>query len=57
MTDLKPCPFCKSEDVHMEYVDDPERRRIHCLECGAGFISPWFIVTKEDLIRMWNRRA
>ena len=58
MTELKPCPFCGSTDVHLLAcinIREPEKM-IFCMKCGAGMISGWFKEEDERLIEMWNRR-
>jgi len=52
MTDLLPCPFCASSDIHL-IVDDRIYERVICDSCGCG--SPtgnrWVVVAA------WNRRT
>ncbi len=56
MTELKPCPFCGSKKVHMQYSFDDEHRVIHCLHCDVEVRGCWFIVNDDELAQMWNRR-
>ena len=68
MENLKPCPFCGSEEVVPYYtdengidyvyegeeVDGEATPWIHCHGCDAD----WFAgEKKEDVIAAWNRRA
>ena len=47
MTELKPCPFCGSSDLHIYVMQDG----IRCNNCGAKFTDC------EDWMERWNRRA
>ena len=52
MSDLKPCPFCGSTDLHMQDVD----RFLQCYNCDAT--GPWHIdQTEAEAVAAWNRRA
>lgn len=53
MTDLKPCPFCKSTDLEYRSYD-VSRRAIHCNNCRI-----WIAYPSDDkkLEEAWNRRV
>ena len=48
MTEIKPCRWCKSTDLHIEEF------YVGCLSCGA--IGP-SAESKEAAIKAWNTRA
>ena len=56
MDKLKPCPFCGSTDLHIEYSSSWGADRIICYDCLATF-SQQEITCENDLIEAWNRRA
>ena len=47
MTNLKPCPFCGSEDLHIFALDDG----VKCMNCGAK------ITGVPNWVDRWNRRV
>ena len=58
MSELKPCPFCGSDDVALDEfayrIGDGEwESKVICYECHAntGFY------TKQEAVEAWNRRA
>lgn len=52
---LKPCPFCGSEDVHCDDVSRGcDMWFVQCYECFATF--PHFD-SKYEAIEAWNRRS
>lgn len=63
--DLKPCPFCGSEDLVIGHSSCDEEFGshypfIHCKGCGASvsYIDRWGLSDYEkDVIRTWNRRV
>lgn len=70
MADLKPCPFCGSEDIYetysQEYAYGTKNPEIFCNTCKVIFsiedTSPYmdvekdFKYRKEKTIEAWNRR-
>lgn len=61
MTELKPCPFCGSEDVEPA-LDEfaPEGHKVdwwvvHCNRCSAEYRN--IHCDKEGVIEGWNRRV
>jgi len=56
MTDLKPCPFCKSKYcLTTLYTGHRERPwSVNCMMCGAE--GPWSR-TEKGCIKKWNRRG
>lgn len=60
MCDLKPCPFCGSERVILEKVqNDPDDKddfvySTYCRNCLSK--SDWYL-NEEDAIKAWNRRS
>lgn len=52
--ELKQCPFCGSDDVHITHDRTDAELRIECMQCY--FRSEW-LYDREMLITMWNRRV
>ena len=52
-TELKPCPFCGSEDTSIEVVRPANKTTVRCENCLA-VVS--FYDTIEEAIAAWNRR-
>jgi Lar family restriction alleviation protein len=51
MEELKPCPFCGSEDIELFENND-----IECIGCGV--VMPYICVDDDiDAVDAWNRRA
>ena len=55
MSELKPCPFCGSENIkHHHYSNQPYQQYIvRCKNCGARIIK----ASLELAFEAWNRRA
>jgi len=53
-TELKLCPFCGSDNVHITHDRMDKEFRIECMSCY--FRSEW-AYDREHLIRQWNRRV
>ena len=61
MTELKPCPFCGSEDIKLRHykVNDYDWWYVACVKCRIA-IDPMLwddCVSREEAIEIWNRRA
>lgn len=56
--DLKPCPFCGSEEImYIQYNHIAGKRwRVQCAHCVAG-IDPGYAQIRHVVRDMWNRRA
>ena len=55
MTELKPCPFCRSE---AKLISRGRCNYVTCSnedECWCGMTCP--VGTAEDAVQIWNRRA
>ena len=52
MTELKPCPFCGSDDCQMLPFGD--QVYVHCNDCGG---ESGFDLTAEKAAEKWNRRT
>jgi len=53
---LKPCPYCGSDDVHLEEMGYPHH--VYCSNCSARITGQGYEEEGEaDAIRRWNRRA
>lgn len=50
--ELKPCPFCGSEDVSCSWLEDVSC--VECWDCSAKVETYYGI---EDAVKKWNRRA
>ena len=58
MTELKPCPFCGSTDVHL--VDnDPGKSEVSitCKDCNVWVDHMFDAMSREEAIALWNRRV
>lgn len=51
---LKPCPFCGSDDLDMYAGRYRDEYQIYCEECG-GRVG--FYKSREEAIEHWNRRS
>lgn len=65
MLELKPCPYCGSEDIYIGIPTSSTTAIVECEECGAVIeIDIQEYIDLEDLeelatckcIRCWNRR-
>lgn len=59
MEELKPCPFCGSNEIlvhasHFAMQDGP-RYRVRCKRCSCELT--WSFTSMEDLTAAWNRRV
>ncbi|WGO82317.1 Lar family restriction alleviation protein [Arsenophonus apicola] len=59
MNELKNCPFCGSDDIHIDSEkglidEEDEFYQIECWECESS--TGWHFDLKEA-IQAWNRRA
>ena len=58
--ELKPCPFCGSEDIGTDYDEERVETNYlygHFVECHDCFGASGYRLTKELAIRCWNRRT
>ena len=57
--ELKPCPFCGSEDIETGYDESRVKTKIygHFVECQDCFGASGYCGTKEDAIKSWNTRS
>jgi Lar family restriction alleviation protein len=57
---IKPCPFCKSVDVKIDYITCAHAY-IHCIKCGADGPMSDNLKNEEssgiDAIMKWNKRG
>lgn len=51
--ELKPCPFCGSDDVFCSQGQEGEHY-VECCDCGAKIETYKGV---EDAVKAWNRRA
>lgn len=54
MRELKPCPFCGSDDLKVWATSIPYQSFVECRKCCC--IGP-DCVTTDEAIAAWNRRA
>lgn len=56
--ELKPCPFCGSEEVYYVKYNHAagERWAVCCINCMAEIV-PGYAQDKHCVQEMWNRRA
>ena len=59
MSELKPCPFCGSDEVGcwMSSRQFPNGKNPHHVQCDNCFASSDYYCTMEEAIEAWNRRA
>lgn len=55
MLELKPCPFCGTEDVKAESSSGAWFISCNTEDCSLGFVDD-FNVWQEDAIVRWNTR-
>ena len=57
--ELKPCPFCGSEDIGADYDEERVKTKLygHFVECHDCFGASGYCLTKEDAIKSWNLRT
>ena len=60
--DLKPCPFCGSDDIQLSTNDDGDPLWVSCEMCECQ--GPWrnpdnsaYPQTEANYVEAWNRRA
>ena len=61
MENLKPCPFCGTEDIGISrvYIDPissdspPDEVHVGCNGCGIGYTEE----TEEEAVESWNTRS
>ena len=57
MTELKPCPFCGSTDVHLVENDRGKSEvSITCKDCNVWVDHMFDAMTREEAIKLWNTR-
>lgn len=52
--ELKPCPFCGSENIREHSGYPLEYWSVKCLDCGGRM---QFYGSQQQAINAWNRRA
>ena len=57
MTELKPCPFCGSTDVHILNHGTQGEHSITCKDCNVWVDHMFDAMSEEEAIELWNRRA
>lgn len=55
--DVKPCPFCGSDEIFFEHYDHAvgKRVRIVCVGCMASIDTGW-MVQRSQVAELWNQR-
>ena len=54
MAELKPCPFCGSEDVRLRWHMGTATYGVFCRGCVVDFLM--YFEVRDDVIEAWNRR-
>lgn len=59
MDNLKPCPFCGSKYINVNYIREDEGRGIEgayieCPNCGT---STRIFDDPDEVVEFWNRRS
>lgn len=59
MTNLKPCPFCASNDVEadIDYEYCTEDHKEYCVSCNNCGASSAFCEDEQKAIEAWNNRV
>lgn len=57
MAELKPCPFCGSEDLHIDYHIENNSPKIFYVVCMNCFSQGPFHYTEKIAIDAWNKRS
>ena len=60
--ELKPCPFCGSENLNLYYYDVDDRCNpfdpcVRCDNCGTVLKFRRGEGDLDDILRVWNRRV
>lgn len=55
--ELKPCPFCGSGDVEIEYLDKEFHDHYMFVRCKSCEASSAIYFTRKRAIAAWNRRV
>ncbi len=56
MSDLRPCPFCGSRYINMNYIREDgilEGAYVECANCG---VSTRIYDDPDEVVEFWNRR-
>ena len=57
MTELKPCPFCGSAEVHIINEGTQSEYSIVCDNCHVWVDHLFDAMSEREAIELWNRRA
>ena len=56
MAELKPCPFCGSDQVTFSFYPEVDSYAFICMDCDTE-VYPYFAEKRDEAIEAWNRRA
>lgn len=57
-TELKPCPFCGSKDVHLIMADSTcGGWSVTCKDCNVWVDHIFNAMSEKKAIELWNRRV
>ena len=56
MTELKPCPFCGSEDVHTAFYHFDDTGSKAVVECRNCYCSSGHYNDLQNAVKQWNTR-
>ena len=57
MAELKPCPFCGSEDLRVIYKIENNSPKIFMVFCEICCAEGPFDLTETEAIDAWNKRS
>ena len=52
--DLKPCPFCGSDEIYITWYEQNKKYSIGCNNCPVDMFG---YETDEEAAKAWNKRA
>ena len=57
MSELKPCPFCGSDNVHLAFYHSKENGSKAVVECRDCYCSSGYYNDLHEAVEQWNKRT